>query len=347
MSEPAAAPRRILVRLPTWVGDAVMATPVFRALRAAHPAAEIVLEGRPSLAGLLRGLRSFDAFLPDPASGVRATFARARRLRAAGFDWAVLLPDSPRAALGPFLAGIPRRVGYARDPLRRALLSEALPVPRAEGVRLPVPMTERYLRITRRLDCPDRGTALELVVDPAVAERCEARLRGMGLEPGHPRLLVTPGASFGASKLWPPEHFAAACDGIARKLGLAPVLAPGPGELAIAERIAGAAREPVLLLADGSPDLEQLKALVAGAALVLTNDTGPRHLAVALRRPAIVLMGPTDPRHTAQHLERQRVLREEVDCSPCQLKVCPIDHRCMARLAPERAVDAAEELLAP
>ena len=345
MRGPSAAPRRILVRIPTWVGDAVMATPVFRALRAAHPDAEIVLEGRPALEGLLRGLGSFDAYLPDPASGVRATLARARRLRAGDFDWAVLLPDSPRAALGPFLAGIPRRVGYARDPLRRALLTEALPTPRTRGARLPVPMTERYLRITRRLGCPDRGAGLELAVDPAVAERCEAQLRGLGLEPGRPRLLVTPGASFGASKLWPPEHFAAACDGIARKLGLAPVLAPGPGEVAIAERIAATAQEPVPVFADRSPDLEQLKALVAGAALVLTNDTGPRHVAVALDRPAIVLMGPTDPRHTAQHLERQRVLREEVECSPCQLKVCPIDHRCMTRLAPERAVDAAEELL--
>jgi heptosyltransferase-2 len=167
-------PRRILVRVPTWIGDAVMATPVFRALRAAHPEAEIVLEGRPVLESLLRGLRSFDRFLADPGGGLRAMLARARGLRAHGFDWAVLLPDSQRAALGPFLARIPRRVGYARDPLRRLLLSESIAPPRAGGKRLPIPMTERYLCISRHLGCPDRGSELELEVDAAIAERCEA-----------------------------------------------------------------------------------------------------------------------------------------------------------------------------
>lgn len=342
---PRQAPRRILVRAPTWVGDAVMATPALRALRAAHPGAEIAVEGRPALAELLRGLPSFDRFLPDASHGLVSSCMRARRLRAEGFDEAVLLPDSVRAALGPWLARIPRRVGYARDPLRRALLSEALAPPRANGRRLPVPMTERYLRITRQLGCPDRGSELELALDPDACARCEERLRGLGLRSGEAVCAVTPGASFGASKLWPVQHFAAACDGLARRLSLVPVLAPGPGEEAIAARIAALARERVLAWTGPSPGLGELKALVARSALVLTNDTGPRHIAVALGRPVVVLMGPTDPRHTAQHLGRQRVLREDVACSPCQLKRCPIDHRCMTRLSPARAVAAAEELL--
>jgi heptosyltransferase-2 len=340
------APRRILVRAPTWIGDAVMATPALRALRAAHPAAEIALEGRPVLEQLLAGLPSFDRFLPDRSRGARGLARRARELRRQDFDWALLLPDSQRAALGPWLAGIPRRAGYARDPLRRALLTDALAPPRRDGQRLPIPMTERYLRITRRLGCPDRGDTLELAVSAAAAARCEERLRRHGVPADAGLLLVTPGASFGASKLWPAAHFAAACDGIARRLSLFPVLAPGPGELAIARRIAQAARQSCLALVDPPPDLEEVKALVARCALLLTNDTGPRHIAVALARPVVVLMGPNDPRHTAQHLERQRVLREEVVCSPCQQKTCPIDQRCMTRLAPERAVAAAEELLA-
>ena len=108
----------------------------------------------------------------------------------------------------------------------------------------------------------------------------------------------------------------------------------------------GAADSGALLLGpEQLGGLEGLKALIARAELVLTNDTGPRHIAVALGRPVVVLMGPTDPRHTASNLERQRVLREPVDCSPCQKKVCPIDHRCMTRLQPQRAIDAARELL--
>lgn len=342
MQEP---PRRILVRVPTWIGDAVMATPVFRALRAAHPQAEITLEGRPVLEPLLRGLPSFDRFLADPGSGFRAAVRRMRNLRELGFDWAVLLPDSPRAALGPFLARVGRRVGYARDPVRRLLLTGALAPATQDGRRLPIPMTERYLRITRSLGVADAGHRLELAVSPEATERCRKALQRHGVDERDEILVVTPGAGFGASKLWPTEHFAAACDAIQRRLGLVPVLAPGPSELDIARRIADQASQPLVALLDPSPDLEQVKALVARASLVLSNDTGPRHIAVALGRPVVVLMGPTDPRHTAQHLERQRVLREEVSCSPCQLKTCPIDHRCMTRLQPARALAAAEDLL--
>jgi len=339
-------PRRILVRIPTWVGDAVMATPVLRALRAAHPQAEIVAEARPVLEDLLCGLSSFDRFLADPRAGARGLLERSRRLRDAGFDWAVLLPDSQRAALAPALAGIPRRAGYARDPLRRLLLTDALPVPRSQGKRIAVPMTERYLRITRALGVPDRGQALELAVDDGARERVAQRLADHGVSVDEPIAVVTPGANFGGSKLWPTAHFAAACDGLRRRLGLRAVLSPGPEEQEIARAIAGASREDTVALVDPSPGLQELKALVERSRLVLTNDTGPRHVAVALGRPAVVLMGPTDPAITHQHMERQRVLREEVDCSPCQLKKCPIDHRCMTRLQPERAIAAAEELLA-
>ncbi len=156
-------PNRILVRAPTWIGDAVMATPVLRALRGSYPQAEIVVEGRPLLAELLAGLDSFDRFLPDPGGGAIAMLSRAARLWRERFDWAVLLPDSQRAALGPFLAGVPKRIGYARDPLRRWLLTEALDPPHGNGERIPVPMTERYMAIANRLGCSVGTDCLELV----------------------------------------------------------------------------------------------------------------------------------------------------------------------------------------
>ena len=335
-------PRRILVRLPNWVGDVVMATPALAALRAAQPAAEIVAEGRPFLAGLLRGLPSLDAFLPE----ARAIVARMRALRARQFDWVVLLPDSVRSALAPFLAGVPVRVGYARDPLRRALLSHALAAPAEAGRRVPISMVERYLRITRALGCADVDRRTTLVVDAAAREAVAKRLAEAGLASEQRTLVVTPGASFGSSKLWPPGHFASACDQIARRHGLAVVLAPGPGEEALAQTISRGMRERAIVLTAPATSLAELVALIAGAALQFGNDTGPRHIAVALGVPAIVLIGPTDPRHTAHQLERQRVLREGVACSPCGLKTCPIDQRCMTRIAPERVAAAAAELLA-
>jgi heptosyltransferase-2 len=319
-----------------------MATPALAALRGAHPDAEIVAEGRPYLAGLVRGLPSLDAFLPD----VHRTRARTRRLRAERFDWAVLLPDSVRSALAPFLARVPVRAGYARDPLRRVLLTHALAPPREAGRRAPISMVERYLRITRALGCVDASPRTTLVVDAAAGEAVAKRLAEAGLAPQQRTLVVTPGASFGSSKLWPPGHFASACDQIARSHGLAVVFAPGPGEEALAQEVSRTMQERAVVLAAPPTTLAELVALIAGAALQLGNDTGPRHIAVALGVPAVVLIGPTDPRHTAHQLERQRVLREAVACSPCGLKACPIDQRCMTRIAPERVAAAAAELLA-
>jgi heptosyltransferase-2 len=341
------APRRIVVRGPNWVGDAVMATPALRALRGAQPEAFIVLEGPAHHAALYRGLASFDAFRPA-ARSVRSLLARARELRLEGCDWALLLPDSPRAALAPRLAGTPRRTGYARDPLRRALLTQPLAPPRdARGGRRPISMVERYLALTRALGCPDRGDALELWVDPADRRAVDQRLAGLGVAPAEALLAVTPGAGFGSSKRWPPDHFAAACDGIAARHGARPVLAPGPGEAELAHRVAAAMETPAIVLDHPPLDLARLKALLERARLLLSNDTGPRHVAVALGCPVVSVLGPTDRRHSDHQLARQRVLREPVDCAPCHRPRCPIDHRCMTRVSPERAIAAADELLGP
>jgi len=344
------APRRIWVVLPNWVGDAVMATPTLRALRRSWPEAHIAVEGRRHLEPLLAGHPGFDRFVAAPPKGLGAMLAHARRMRREGFDLAVLLPDSQRAGFAPWLAGVPQRVGYARELVRRTLLTLALPPPSVDGVRTPVSMIERYLAIARALGCDDAGPELELPVGEEERARIRERLASLGVAPDERLAVITPGASFGASKLWPTGHFAAACDGLAkledRGGPLRCVLAPGPGEQDVARAIVERAALPLLCLDDPPTDLAELSALVADASLVLTNDTGPRHLAVAHGVPVVTVMGPTDPRHTAHLLEHQRVLREDVPCSPCHLKTCPIDHRCMTRLAPARAVEAAAELLA-
>jgi len=334
-----------LVRLPRWVGDALMATPSLRALRRAHPGAEICASASGPIRALLRDLASVDEWLPTEGSGAREMVRHARALAARRFDWAVLLPDSVHAALAPWLARVPLRAGYARDRVRRALLTTALAPPRAAGRRLPISMIERYLAISRALGCADDGIDMDVPLDPQASERVTKRLAEAGIGGTDPLVVVTPGASFGASKLWPPEHFSAACDGLRATRGLHAVLAPGPGEESVARAIAATALSAPLVLDAPVTTLPELVALIARAKLVLTNDTGPRHIAVALGTPVISLLGPTDPRHTAHLLKRQRVLREPVDCSPCHLKTCPIDHRCMQRLAPERVLAAASELL--
>lgn len=335
------APQRILIRCPNPLGDAVMATPVFRATRQAHPDAEIVVMGPPHHEGLLRGLPHFDTYLPIRGRRLRDVWNRAQRLR--GIDWALILPDSPRAALEAYLARIPRRAGYARDLLRRHTLTDSLPPPMQDGKRKAISMIERYLKISRLLGIPDAGEKLDLIVHDESRQRIRQLLSVAG---DSKLLLVTPGASYGGSKLWPPHYFAEASDAIAERHGLIPVILPAPAEdeIAIAARISSLMKSRHVSMPPGS--LEDLKASVERASLVLSNDTGPRHVAVALERPVITLMGSTDPMHTHHLLERQRVLWEDVECRPCGLKECPIDHRCLTRLLPSRVVAAADELLA-
>ena len=338
---------RLYVRLPTWVGDVVMATPTLDALRAALPQAQITFEGRGFMTGLLAGRGDHDAYITSPAKGAGATWRRGRGLAGLHFDAALLLADSVRSALPPWLARIPVRAGYARDPLRRALLTAHRPPPAGpDGRRIPVPMTGRYLELLPLLGLPvpDPAPPTRLVVDDAARQAVATRLYKVGVG-AKPYVVASPGAAFGASKLYPPAQLAAALDGIAREAGLEVVLAPGPGEEHLCQQVLEAMETHATALVDPPTSLAELVSLVSAAELLVANDTGPRHVAVALGVPSVTLMGPTDRRHTDYQLEQQRVLREDVECSPCHKKICPIDHRCMTRLAPRRVIDAALEVL--
>jgi heptosyltransferase-2 len=268
-----------------------MATPALRALRETHGEATIVLEAPSRLAPLYAGLDSFDHFLPAPG-GLREGIERVRELRRSEFDSAVLLPDSPRAALAAFLARTPRRIGCTRHPLQRLLLTQAISPPREEGRTQPIPMVDRYLSIVAELGCDARRREVELALDPSAAERVSLRLAENGIAAGSGYFVVSPGASFGSSKLWPAGHFATACDAISHHHSPTAVLAPGPDDVVESHRVASAMGERCVQLIRPEIDLADLKALIAGSQLVLSNDTGPRHIAVALDRPVIVLMGP-------------------------------------------------------
>jgi heptosyltransferase-2 len=339
--------RRLLVRLPNWVGDVVMATPVLDVLRAQLPGAHITVEGRGFLQGLLKGLGSFDAFLPAPGKRWRDGWTHGQALKAESFDGALLLTDSQRTALPPWLAGIRVRAGYGRDVVRRSLLTHHMPPPKdARGKRIPVPMVDRYADLLPLLGIarPDPTPRTRLEIDDAARREVAMRLMKSGVG-ASPYLVVSPGASFGASKLYPPPQYSAALDGIVKATDLLVVLAPGPGEEALCVEVAEGMNGHGVVLKDPVTSLAELAALISASELLVGNDTGPRHMAVALGVPAVTLLGPTDERHTAFQLEHQRVLREDVDCSPCHEKICPLDHRCFTRLDPERVVTAATELL--
>lgn len=336
-------PREILVRGPNWTGDVVMATPGFRALRAGFPDARIALQLRPSQLPLLAGAPWFDELLPLRSGGGRGLgpLREGLALRSRRFDLGICLPDSFSSALLMRAAGVRHVVGYARD-ARRFLLHQPVTPPAAARAGRGGPLLPRELHVlglVEAVGCAPQGTQLELYATEGEEDEAARALAGAGARADEPYAVLAPGASFGPSKQWPPAHFARAADALA-EAGARPVLVGTPAERPLAASVAAAMRaRPVDLT--GRLGLGGLKAVVRRARVVLCNDAGTRHVAVAFGVPAVVLMGPTSLEKTALNLERVTVLTEDVDCRPCYLRTCPIDHRCLVRIAPERAVAAA------
>ncbi len=340
--------QKIIVRLPNWVGDVVMATPALLSLRKGFPDSNITVMGKENARLLLEGLNVWNAYLPFNRHGKEAgtlTFLKvAGEIRKARYDLGIIFPNSPSAALLFALGGVRNRVGYNRHG-RGALLTHPLPVKRRGGRFIPVPMIRYYLGIVESVGvspCTDHPT---LTVSENDSRWATKRLKALGLNDGHPLVAITPGASYGPSKQWLPEYFSRVADILQEKLKAHPLFLPGPGEERLMDTILSQCKHRPFVLAPTETPLNRLKAILEKADLLLTNDTGPRHIAVALNRPVVVLMGPTDPRYTAMALEKTHILRKEIACSPCMLKVCPRDHACMRLITPSEVFEACRNLL--
>ena len=343
------APGRVLVRLPNPIGDMVMCTPALRSLRAHWPGAAITAAGPGHCVPLLEGLPFVDELVPLP-SRAKEGFGGQRRaaagLRGRRFDLALLFANSFSSALLAKLSGVPERVGYAGGG-RSWLLTRALASrPEAKFHRMPQPMPEFYGRLLDSLGVPRAGHRTQLAVRPEDDARAQQWLERHGLADGTPLYGFHGGASFGPSKLWYPERWAAVADTLHARHGGRTILFCGPGEEDTVRAIAGAAKSPVASAVDDPIDLRLLKAMAKRLALFVGTDAGPRHIAVAFDVPTVALLGSTDPRFSNTNLQHSAVVRTGVECSPCHLKVCPIDHRCMTRMSAEMVIAACERVLA-
>lgn len=343
---------RIVILLPTWVGDAVMATPALRALRSRFPDAHIAWMGPPAARDVLAGLAWADELIDDPARQADRPSIRqaASQLRQGRFDLGVLLPNSFRSAIACRLGRVRRRLGYDRDG-RGLLLNHKLAPPRgAEGDFTPAPAISYYLELARALGCATDDRRMELVVEPPFGAEADRLMAHAGVHADRPVVLINPGASFGSSKLWPVERFAAVADALHQRIGAAIVINSGPNEAATAAAMEDMMRRPPAVnMARHRPTLGLLKALTARASLVITGDTGPRHIAASLGAPVVTIFGSTDPAWTTIDYDRERIIRVDVDCGPCQEKLCrlkgPEHHQCMRRIHPDMVLAAADALL--
>jgi heptosyltransferase-2 len=330
---------KIAVFCPNLIGDTVMATPAFRALRRGFPDAILTGVIKPRVAPTLDGTTWFDELIRlDSASNEHEErmMPVVKRLRRARFDVAVLFPNSIRSAWIAWLAHIPRRIGFERHG-RGLLLTDRLHFPLdSAGGRLPTPIVETYLKLARRLGCPVDSIRTQLATtadDEAAADRACAEL---GLL--HEKVVcLNTGGAFGPAKSWPSEHFAELARRLAHEAGVAVLVLCGPDERAPAQEIVRqAGHSRVVSLADRAVSIGLTKACIRRSALLITTDSGPRHFAAAFNTPVITLFGPTHVNWTRTYHPLAWNMLRPVPCGPCQRPSCPEGHhRCMRELTPE------------
>jgi len=337
---------KILVRATNWVGDAIMAIPALRAVRAKFPEAHIAILARTYVADIYRGQQIADELIGYDWKGRHAGLAGRERLaaelREQKFDVALLLQNALDAAWLTWRAKIPQRIGYARDG-RSWLLTRAIEVP-APG-EIPAHEKFYYLELIRRA-----GWLTELRDDPFIQLRvsaeeaadAEEKLRAAGSLGGVLRIAVGAGASYGSAKCWPPERFAAALNDLLKHMDAEVILFGTAGEVPVNDAIVAKLGKPAINLT-GRTNIAELPALLSRCQIFLGNDSGAMHVAAAVGLPVVAVFGPTDPLGTAPVTLRCSIVQEKPYCSPCFLRRCPTDHRCMTAVRPA-AVSAAVAL---
>jgi heptosyltransferase-2 len=338
---------KILVRAPNWVGDAVMAIPALEAIRRARPGAEISILARPAVAETLLGQPFADRTLPYEFRGRhRGWLGREKlifELRSEKFDAAILLQNAFEAAWLAWRAGIPERIGYSRD-ARGPLLTKAIQVPQ-EG-EIPKHESNYYFELLRRAGWSDATPTIQpirLLVTDADRTSAESLLRKSGARENAWRCAIAPGASYGAAKCWPTERFALLADRLISECAADVIFFGTSGEKEIADRIRSNMKSRAISLV-GETSMRDLAALFASCSAFIGNDSGAMHVAAAAGLPVIGIFGSTEPEGTAPVTERFTLIRETVSCSPCFLRRCPVDHRCMERITVDSVFAAAIQL---
>lgn len=363
---------KILVRGVNWLGDAVMSTPALQRLRAGRPAAEITILTPEKLGGLWEGQPFVDKVMTfSPSENIWQVIWRLHR---GGFTESVAFPNSIRSALELCLAGIPRRVGLAR-PGRGLFLTHALP-PRPGAVPMrklsdlevrgfiaagavaakEIPPAAHhihdYLYLTEALGASPEPLPPHIFITEAEAVRICQPLRLEAAPPGRPWFGLNPGAEYGPAKRWPADRFAAAAVTLQKQTNCRWLIFGGGDDRTLAEKItteirySGSGPDGVLNLT-GKTTLRELAAALKLCRLLLTNDTGPMHLAAAVGTPVVVPFGSTSPELTGPGVSpAAQIVRNPVPCAPCFRRDCPIDLRCLTGIQSEQVVAAAERILA-
>jgi heptosyltransferase-2 len=331
---------KILIRVPNWIGDSVLARPAIESIADSHPEAELWLSVAEGVKDLFSPEGRIAGIVPlSRANGINSIRAAARKLRAQSFDIGILFANSFGSALLFFLAGIPQRWGYATDG-RSLLLTKAV---RSKDRYPHRHQVHYYLDLVTGLGLKVRPPGLLLTVPEEESKRARRYLEELGVDPRQPLVILNPGAAFGPAKRWPAARFAALASLFQERKDAAVLVIGSAVESDIAAEISSSLNKKPFILT-GKTTLLQLKGLISLAHLLVSNDSGPMHLANALRVPVVGIFGPTDPAVTGPFEQPAAVVKKDVPCWPCSYRKCPYDHRCMMRIDPEEVYRVGEAL---
>ncbi len=329
--------KRIIVKGTNWIGDVFLSLPAVYSLKRIFPDAAIDIALKRPLGELVRGVPEIDSVL-DYDGTFAGERSLVRRMRSARYDLGVIFPRSLHAAILVRLGGVRRRIGYAADG-RSLLLTDR--VARTPEIRT-VHQSEYYRHLVSVLGDPGPLVTPRIMPDPDDEVWTADFLRAGG-HTGGALIGVNPGAAYGTAKRWFPDRFAAVADRLAKELGGRVVILGGPQDREAEAAVAGFMREAPIKAA-GATTIGRLISLISRLSLLVTNDSGPMHIAAALGVPIVAIFGPTNP-DTTSPMGRAAVVWHEFECSRCLLRTCPIDHRCMESVTADEVYEASRRLL--
>lgn len=337
---------RILIRAANWVGDAIMTTPVVRAVRKNYPRSRITVLAKPWVVPVYDASPYIDEVMVYENNGRHkmgiGTFRLARDIRARRFDLAILMQNAFEAAFLAFMAGVPERAGYNTD-ARTLLLNRCVRLDPALKKRH---LIDYYIGILRGCGLRPDGRRMDLFLTDADRAFAARFLTENGLGKGAPVIGINPGATGGTAKRWFPERYARLSRRLADAYGTEILIFGGPADHELGADISAMAGGCCINMA-GKTSLSQAFALIGRCDLFITNDSGLMHAAAAQGVNQVAVIGSTDHIATAPANPNSVMVRVPVHCSPCLRDECPIDHRCMDRIRVDMVLQTCHGILNP
>jgi len=340
----------IVVRGTNWIGDAVMTIPALRSVRRLFPDAHIALHTRSWAEGIFRDADFLDEILTydEVGTALKNAVTQGRVLKSHGFDLAIFFPNSFESALAGKLGRIPRRFGYSREG-RRILLTDPVAVPEWKNERHEV---FYYLNLVaavgNALFLSDSTIADAPLTDIPISEQrrrgAKAKLESFGVDLSRKIIALGVGSTNSRAKRWPAENYARLNDLLQSEFDASVILVGSTAENEVSEGVLNSAQKKPIVIT-GKTKLDEAVAILSEIDLMVSNDMGLAHVSSAVGTRTLVIFGPTNPKTTAPFSPRAEVIREPVECSPCMLRDCPIDHRCMTRISVDRVFERVKAAL--